>query len=122
MALPSSLSRHPSALGLVAIALALCWAATAEAGPPPPIDFARDVRPLLAARSFGCHGPDQRRGGLRLDRQSDALRGGDAGAAIVPGSSVASLLIRKVSSRAADERMPPKDEPLTAKEVDRLRR
>ena len=40
------------------------------AGPPRPapgVDFARDVRPLLAERCVRCHGPKKQEGGLRLD-------------------------------------------------------
>jgi hypothetical protein len=85
------------------------------------VDFARDVRPIFA-RCVGCHGPEKQKGGLRLDRKADALRGGDSGTVIVPGKAAESLLIRKVSSKDADERMPPTGDPLKADEVDRLRR
>ena len=37
--------------------------------PPDSIDFNRDVRPILVARCYACHGPDisTRKLGLRLD-------------------------------------------------------
>lgn len=74
------------------------------------IDYARDVRPILSAHCFRCHGPDagSREAGLRLDSRTDALRAGDSGQfAIVPGKPEASELIRRIDSRDADEVMPP---------------
>jgi mono/diheme cytochrome c family protein len=116
-------SRHPFTLGVVASLLGLSRLAGADAPTPPAaVDFARDVRPVLADGCFSCHGPEKQRGGLRLDRKSDAARGGDSGVVIVPGKSAESLLLRKVTSADPAERMPPKGDPLTAEQVDRLRR
>jgi mono/diheme cytochrome c family protein len=84
-------------------------------------DFVSDVRPVFASRCFECHGPDKQRGGLRLDRKADALQGGDSGPAITPGKSGDSLLIRKISSTDAQERMPPKGDPLTAAQIQSLK-
>ena len=51
------------------------------------IRFNRDVRPILAANCFGCHGQDakKRKGKLRLDHEEEAFAPRDEGAAIVPG-------------------------------------
>src|SRR5690606_31976650 len=51
--------------------------------PSVPIDFARQVRPILAEHCWRCHGPDRatRKAGLRLDRREAAIALG----AIVPG-------------------------------------
>ena len=40
-----------------------------------PIEFDRDIRPILSNHCFQCHGPDgeQRKGGLRLDLKDDAF-------------------------------------------------
>ena len=40
-----------------------------------PVDFGRQIRPILAKRCFACHGPDDaaREAGLRLDRRESAI-------------------------------------------------
>src|SRR5262245_44023900 len=90
-------------------------------GSPKPIDFDRDVKPILAKNCFACHGPDKQKGGLRLDRKADALTGGDSGAVIVAGKSRDSLLMQLVSGQDTDRVMPPKGERLSAAEVATLR-
>src|SRR5262245_34644262 len=91
------------------------------AGPARAVDFDRDIRPILLARCFSCHGPVKQRSGLRLDRMSDAVRGGESGPALVPGNSKESLLIRKVTDDQPQIRMPPKGDPLTPAQIDALR-
>jgi hypothetical protein len=80
------------------------------------VDFNRDVRPILAARCFNCHGPDaeSRKAGLRLDDPHEAKAVRDGRAAIVAGDAQASEVWRRVISEDPDERMPPKGTPLTA--------
>jgi len=60
----------PRRLRVLALVL---LAAVARAGEE--LDFQRQVRPILAANCFACHGPDakERKAGLRLD-SADALR------------------------------------------------
>ena len=43
------------------------------------VDFARDIQPLLADRCVKCHGPEEQKGGLRLDAKAPAMQGGDDG-------------------------------------------
>ena len=43
------------------------------------LDFTKDVRPILEKRCYECHGSQKQKSGLRLDRKSSALRGGDSG-------------------------------------------
>jgi mono/diheme cytochrome c family protein len=80
------------------------------------VDFARDVRPLLEARCWDCHGPDTREAGLRLDRRRPALLGGDSGQVIKPHDADGSPLIQRVTSEDDAEAMPPGDR-LSADEV-----
>ena len=119
---------------LPACAFGLIWAgathppAAARDGPDRPpaasraIDYAADVRPILEARCYACHGPKKQKAGLRLDEKAAALRGGSDGVeAIRPGHGAESELIRRVASRDPEERMPPEGEPLTPDQVATLR-
>ncbi len=74
-----------------------------------PIQFNRDVRPILSDACFQCHGPDegQRHGGLRLDLAGAALQGGDSGPSIVPGNAEASELWKRITSTDPAIQMPP---------------
>ena len=61
-------------LGMVLILLATSgWH---QARGERPIDFDREVRPILSEHCYACHGPDQkaRKAELRLDRKEDAFR------------------------------------------------
>ena len=75
----------PTLSALIAFTLA---AATAPSASAEPVDFNRDIRPILSDNCYHCHGPDasSRKSGLRLDLQADALAGGRSDlASIVPG-------------------------------------
>ncbi len=87
------------------------------------VDYLRDVKPLLDAKCFGCHGGLRQNGSLRLDTAVEIRRGGDSGPAIEPRDPENSLLIGVVTGDAG-YRMPPKDEgaALTAEEIDVLRK
>jgi hypothetical protein len=105
------------------VALALALGSLQEAERHAPVDFYGEIQPLIAVHCVRCHGAEKPKGGLRLTRREDALRGGASGeAAIVPGDSARSRLFRLVTSTDADERMPRKGRPLAAREIDLLRR
>ena len=93
--------------------------------PPPanrPVQFAKDIEPLFQSQCVGCHGPDKRKGGLRLDHKESALKGGDNYApAIRPGKSAESPLIQFVAGLVPDMQMPRKGDPLTADQIGLLR-
>ncbi|MDZ4861634.1 MAG: PSD1 and planctomycete cytochrome C domain-containing protein [Candidatus Hydrogenedentes bacterium] len=91
-----------------------------------PIDFGRDVRPILANSCFKCHGPDEaaRQAKLRLDtfEGATALRE-SGGSAVVPGNPASSMLLARVQSHDIDERMPPAEvgKPLDAAAIGTLK-
>lgn len=75
-----------------------------------PVDFDKDILPLLSDRCFQCHGPDEaaRESGLRLDTKEGAFGAGDSGeAAIIPGDTSASTLYQRIVSDDQDLLMPP---------------
>ena len=75
-----------------------------------PVDYNRDIRPLLSDRCYACHGPDEpkRKAGLRLDRREDAFRALKSGhPAIVPGDPGHSPVVVRIRSADPDEIMPP---------------
>jgi hypothetical protein len=87
-----------------------------------PVDYARDIRPLLAERCYVCHGALRQRSGLRVDTVQFLRAGGDHGSAVVPGRAGDSLLITRVSGKGG-RRMPPPGEgpPLQDREIALLR-
>jgi len=112
-----------------AIVCACCglWAATAWGAPPAEaqIDYAQQIKPILASRCYHCHGPSKQESGLRLNQRESALAGGDSGErAIVPGKPEESRLIRLVRGDEPGTRMPPEEEgaPLSPEEIDLLTR
>ena len=86
----------------------------------PRVSYEEQVRPILSARCFGCHGPRQQQSGLRLDLRQNALRGGDYGVVIVPGHAAESKLILRVTGSDAGLQMPPTGA-LPPDEIDVLR-
>jgi len=87
------------------------------------VNFARDVQQLLAQRCFRCHGPDEAKGSLRLNSREGILAELDSGAhAVVPGDPDESALLERVSSDDDSLRMPPEGKPLTAEQIETLRR
>ncbi len=106
------------------VTLAALGGASRLAAADPPVNFARDVLPVLADHCFACHGPDAkaRKADLRLDVKEGALRTDSP--VVVPGKSGESELARRVSSADPDERMPPPrfKKPLSPQEIATLKR
>ena len=91
-----------------------------------PLNFGRDIRPILSDACFHCHGADaaQRKADLRLDRRENALADRDGLRAIIPGDSRHSELYRRITTEDPDERMPPEGSvrTLTSPETEIIRR
>lgn len=77
-------------------------------------DFAHDVVPILKAKCAKCHTNGTYKGGLSFDTREDIIKA----KAAVPGKANASEIIKRVTSKDPEERMPPgKAAPLTEKEI-----
>ncbi|MBN9523643.1 PSD1 domain-containing protein [bacterium] len=105
----------PTRLTLVAVLAMTTGVASAQ-----PVDFNRDVRPILSNNCFTCHGPDEkeRKADLRLDTRDGAAT------TLVPGQPDKSELIVRVRSTEPGEVMPPPKtgKKLTTREIDILDR
>jgi hypothetical protein len=104
------------------VALLAATRLPAADAPAKPVDYSRDVQPILTAHCYACHGPDEgkRKAKLRLDVRAEALK-----KAVKPGDAAHSPLIDRVTADDADEVMPPpasKKERLSAAQVGTLRR
>jgi len=86
------------------------------------VDYARDVKSIFRERCYACHGALKQEAGLRLDTGSLAKKGGDGGAAIVPGDVEHSPLIERISAPDESVRMPPEGKPLTDEQIGVLSR
>ncbi len=78
--------------------------------------FEKDVQPIFKAKCLACHGATPQ-GKLDLRTPEAVLKGGAAGAVIVPGAAAKSLLLDKLVTR----QMPPGKTKLTDAEIDIIR-
>jgi hypothetical protein len=91
-----------------------------------PVDFSRDILPVLASKCFACHGPESenRQADLRLDLEEGLFGSSREGIPIVKRSNLdMSELWRRISTADLEDRMPPVDAPqaLTTEEVEFLK-
>ena len=84
---------------------------------PAKIDFSHDIAPIIKARCAECHANGKSKGELSLDTRESLLKT----KAVVPGKSGTSELFKRITSDDITERMPPKGEALTTKQVELFR-
>lgn len=94
---------------------------------PPPVNFSRDILPILSDHCFQCHGPDEqgRQAELRLDTLAGSRGKGESGEfAVVPGAPEKSELVRRITASDPSERMPPQsiNRNLSPAQIDLLQR
>jgi len=99
-----------------------CLAAQSPTQSARSVDFGRDVLPIFRENCFGCHGPSQQMGRLRLDERRAALpnRVGANGARIIPGNSAASRLYQQITKPPNGLLMPPAG-PLSSGQIETIR-
>ena len=85
------------------------------------VSYRSDVLPILSAKCFSCHGPDDaaRKAGLRLDIPDSLKPAASGKLPIVPGNIAASELIKRITLKSGALQMPPAEtgHPLTSSEV-----
>src|SRR3954468_874127 len=86
-----------------------------------PVQFARDIQPILQNSCVKCHGRGKAKGGFQIDTRETFLKGGESGPAVVEGKSGESLLIEMVSGLDPDNVMPQKGSHLSSTQVGLLR-
>ena len=85
------------------------------------VDYSRQIKPVLIERCVACHGALKQEGGLRLDTAALAIKGGESGAAIIPGDASASPLLARVTDTDESSRMPPEGESLKPDQIAALK-
>jgi formylglycine-generating enzyme required for sulfatase activity len=87
-----------------------------------PVDFKRQVRPILEVYCLKCHGTEKPKGGLSLVHRADAVKGGDNGPALVPGDPAKSPIYTTTTlPEDNDMVMPPKGEKLSKAQQELLK-
>ncbi|WP_437221822.1 PSD1 and planctomycete cytochrome C domain-containing protein [Planctomicrobium sp. SH661] len=119
--------RRTFSLGIALFVLSVRPTAADQQENPVPIQYNRDIRPILAENCFACHGPDagHREAGLRLDTAHSRSVEADSGLlAISPGRSHESELMVRVTSQDPSVKMPPPSshKTLTAEQIRLLKR
>ena len=72
-----------------------------------PVDYEKDIKPLLKERCYTCHGALKQKAGLRLDTVVAMKTGGDGGSVLTANHT---LLLERVTTTDKDDRMPPEGE------------
>ena len=91
-----------------------------------PVNYSRDIRPILSNNCFKCHGPDMatREADLRLDTIAGATADLGGRQAVTPGAPDSSEVMARITASDPDVRMPPPDRglALTEAQVEIVRR
>jgi WD40 repeat protein len=78
-----------------------------------PVDFEKEILPVLSANCLACHNRTKAKADLVLETPTDILKGGESGPAVVPKNAGESLLL-KVSAHREEPVMPPKGNKVAA--------
>ncbi|WP_435010889.1 DUF1553 domain-containing protein [Tundrisphaera lichenicola] len=119
--------RSPVVPALFLIAWFSCPSSARSDDPPRPpapqgrVDFRSQIQPILQTRCLNCHAKGKYKGGLSMESREAILRGGESGAAAVPGKAAESLIVELVAGLDPVRRMPDKGDPLTPGEVGLIR-
>ncbi|MEL7496338.1 MAG: DUF1549 domain-containing protein [Planctomycetota bacterium] len=109
---------------MVVGSISCCGTATAQSvDANETISFAKHVRPILAAKCFGCHQGNINRGDYVMTQFESLLAGGESGeAAIVPGQPDESRLLDLIATHDGKAEMPPEGDPVSEVDFDVIRK
>ncbi|HZN35177.1 MAG TPA: c-type cytochrome domain-containing protein, partial [Pirellulaceae bacterium] len=93
--------------GIVAVTISAGWLSAAEPAKDDIEFFEKKIRPVLVEHCYKCHSEkaEKLQGKLLLDSREAARKGGESGAAVVPGDPDGSLLVQAL--RFENFEMPP---------------
>ncbi len=80
-------------------------------------DYLRDIKPVLKARCYACHGALKQKSGLRVDTAANIRKGAKGDAIVAPGNPADSELLYRLTTKDLDERMPPEGAALKESEI-----
>jgi hypothetical protein len=108
------------------LALALALASGPAGAAVAPVEFSRDLLPILRRNCLACHNATKAKADLNLETPELIRKGGESGPAAIPGQVEASLVFQ-AAAHQGDFVMPPANNKvnaadLTAAELDVLRR
>jgi mono/diheme cytochrome c family protein len=101
---------------ILLISAVIGFASQIAALEPTKVDYASQIKPILAKNCISCHGVEKQKGGLRLDAGASILRGGNSGPILIPGKSNESKILHAVEGKDPETRMPPEPKALISKE------
>lgn len=110
-------------LGLLLVCLVLVTGYFLRRRSGAEVYFSRDIRPILNQNCIACHGGVRQKNGVSFLFRDEALGKGKSGRrTIVPGKPDESELMARITSSDPEARMPYHAPPLSAQQIDLLRR
>ena len=85
------------------------------------VEYLRDIKPVLKARCYACHGALKQKAGLRVDSAENLRKGSNRGDVLAPGQAEPGKLLVRLTAADADELMPPEGAPLKQEEIKAIR-
>src|SRR5436190_16185586 len=77
-----------------------------------PVDYSADIKPIINKKCISCHGGVKAKAGFSFLFREEAMAPTESGKpAIIPGDPDGSELMRRITHKDPEERMPYKHEP-----------
>ena len=84
-------------------------------------EYLRNIKPVLKARCYACHGALKQKAGLRVDSAENLRKGSKRGDVLALGQAEQGELLARLTAADADVRMPPEGTPLKPEEIKAVR-